>query len=151
MNDNLAIAARFADECWNKRSRTICRELLAAEYEHYMPGSDQPIIGPDAFQELVDYFLEAFPDTRFAMDNVFGEGRYVCMTWTVHATHTGDFNGIPATHRSIIINGAGVARIVNGVIFRIDCYFDNESFTRQLDAPAERAASSWQRTARQAS
>jgi hypothetical protein len=50
-----------------------------------------------------------------------GEGRYVCMTWTV-----------------------------NGVIFRIDCYFDNESFTRQLDAPAEKAASSWQRTARQA-
>jgi steroid delta-isomerase-like uncharacterized protein len=151
MNDNVAIMARFVDECWNQRNRSVCRELLASEYEHYMPGAEQPTVGPDAYQQLVDGFLAGFPDTRFAIENVFGEGHYVCMTWTVHATHAGDFNGIPATNRPVVIHGVGVARIVNGIIFRIDSYFDNDSFTRQLDAPAQKAAESWQRTARQAS
>jgi steroid delta-isomerase-like uncharacterized protein len=145
MADNTQILMRFIDECWNRRNRSICMELLSGDYEHYMPGSEQPTVGPDAYQELVDGFLEGFPDTRFDIDEVFGDGERVCVMWTVHATHSGPFNGIAATGKPVVVKGVGVARVVDGRIVRIVSMFDNDSFTRQLDAPAEKAVESWKK------
>ena len=118
MADNKAILVRFINECWNLRSKSICRELLSPDYEHYMPGSEQPTVGPDAYQQLVDGFLQAFPDTRFEIDDVFGEGEKVCLMWIAHATHLGAFSGIEATNRRVVIKGVAVARVVDGWIVR---------------------------------
>lgn len=150
MADNKDIMARFIDECWNQRNKSICNELLTSEYEHFMPGSEQPTVGPAKYQELVDGFLQGFPDTQFEVNDVFGEGERVCLVWTARGTHTGVFNGIQPTNRSVLINGVGVGRIVNGRIERIVSMFDNDSFTKQLDAPAEKAAETWKKTARSA-
>jgi steroid delta-isomerase-like uncharacterized protein len=150
MAANTEIMVRFIDECWNRRSRTICGELLSPDYEHYMPGAEQPTVGPESYQQLVDNFVEAFPDIRFEIEDVFGEGERVCLLWSAHGTHQGTFSGIAPTAKSVVVKGVGVARIVNGKIVRIVSMFDNDSFTRQLDAPAEKAAESWRKTARNA-
>src|SRR5215203_1824601 len=101
MADNKAIMVRFINECWNLRSRTICKELLSPDCEHYMPGSEEPGIGPEAYQQLVDYFLESFPDLRFDIDDVFGEGEKVCVVWTARATHRGTFEGKKPTNKPV--------------------------------------------------
>jgi steroid delta-isomerase-like uncharacterized protein len=150
MAENTEIMARFIHECWNVRNRAICKELLAPGYEHFMPGAEHPTVGPDAYQELVDHFVAAFPDIRFAIDDLFGEGDRVCLVWTARGTHQGAFNGLPPTNRPVVMQGVGVGRIVNGQIVRIVSMFDNDSFTKQLDAPAEMAAESWRKTARSA-
>jgi steroid delta-isomerase-like uncharacterized protein len=150
MSDNKQIMSRFIDQCWNVRNKSISEELLAPAYEHFMPGAAEPTVGPKAYQELVDSFVEAFPDVHFEIEDVFGEGERVCLVWTATGTHKGTFSGIPPTNNSVIIRGVGVARIVEGKILRIQSMFDNDSFTRQLGASAEKAAESWKKTARAA-
>ncbi|WP_321473573.1 ester cyclase [uncultured Paludibaculum sp.] len=151
MAANTEILARFIEECWNARSRTICDELLDANYEHYMPGVEQPTVGPAAYQQMVDTFVAGFPDVRFEVVEAFGEGSNVCLVWIARATHEGVFNGIPPTMRPVAIKGVAVARIENGRITRITSMFDNAGFAAQLSAPAEKPAEAWSRTARAAS
>lgn len=150
MAENKDVMARFIEGCWNRRDPNIYKELLAPDYEHYMPGSEQPMVGPDAYQELVDNFVAAFPDIRFEIDELFGEGERVCLVWTARGTHLGPFNGCAPTHRTVVIKGVGVGRVADGRIRKIVSMFDNDSFTKQLDAPAEWAADSWRKTARSA-
>lgn len=148
MAKNTEIMARFITECWNERNKSICHELLSPDYEHYMPGAEQPTVGPDAYQQLVDSFTAGFPDTHFDIEDVFGEGERVCLVWTARGTHKGVFNGIEPTNNRVVIRGVGVARIVNGRIVKVLSVFDNDSFAKQLGASAEKAAESWKRTAR---
>lgn len=143
MTENTALVVRFIDECWNKRSRTICRQLLALHYEHYMPGSELPTIGPDAYQELVDTFTAAFPDIRFDIEDAFGEGEKVCVVWTAYATHLGAFGGFEATKKPVVIKGVAVGRVLDGSIVRIISMFDNAGFAQQLDVRPEDAVQSW--------
>lgn len=123
---------------------------FAPDYEHYMPGVEQPTVGPASYQQLVDSFIEGFPDIRFEVEDAFGEGERVCLTWTASGTHKGVFSGLPPTNRSVVIHGVAVARIIDGRIVRIVSMFDNASFTNQLNAPPEKAAESWKATARSA-
>ncbi|MGH9627046.1 MAG: ester cyclase [Bryobacteraceae bacterium] len=141
--ENKQLMRRFIEEAWNGRNKAVLDELLAPEYRHYMPGSPDPIIGPDGYKQLIDMFLAAFPDTRFEIEDLFGEGDRVCLLWTVHATHKGVFNGIEPTDRSISISGVGVGRMQNGRIVEIVSMFDNASFAQQLDADPIKAAEAW--------
>ncbi|MGJ5813398.1 ester cyclase [Paludibaculum fermentans] len=150
MASNPEILARFIDECWNARNKSIGSQLLAPDYEHYMPGVDQPTVGPAAYQQLVDSFIAGFPDIHFDIDDVFGEGERVCLMWTASGTHKGVFSGLPPTDNFVTIHGVAVARIVEGKIKKIVSMFDNASFTNQLNAPPEKAAESWRATARSA-
>lgn len=150
MSANTQILARFIDECWNQRSRTICAELLDATYEHYMPGVEQPTVGPESYQQLVDTFLAAFPDTNFEIVESFGEGARACLLWIARGTHLGDFQGVPPTGNAVAIKGIAVATFHDGKIIKIISMFDNASFAAQLSAPHHAPAESWSRTARSA-
>lgn len=150
MASNSEILTRFIEECWNARSRSIANELLAPDYEHYMPGVEQPTVGPASYQQLVDSFVVGFPDIHFEVDEAFGEGDRVCLMWTASGTHKGVFSGLPPTNNPVTIHGVAVARIIDGKIVRIVSMFDNASFTSQLNAPPEKAAESWRSTARSA-
>lgn len=146
MPDSKDILIRFIEECWNSRSRTICKELLAVDCQHYMPGADLPTVGPDAYQQLADSFLEGFPDTRFDVEEAFNEGERVCVVWTARATHTGPFNGIEATGNPVVLKGVAVSRVVDGRIVRLVSMFDNAGFTEQLGVPTRTASESWKKT-----
>jgi steroid delta-isomerase-like uncharacterized protein len=140
---NKEILARFINECWNAHNKSICDELLSPDYKHYMPGVPEPTIGPAGYKQLVDAFLTGFPDTRFEVEEVFGEGDRVCVVWTARGTHQGVFNGVAPTQRPIEIKGVGVGRIVDGKIVEIASHFDNASFAKQLGTEADKAAESW--------
>ena len=45
--------------------------------------------------------------------------------WTVHGTHTGDWMGIPATGKEIVMTGNNVFRIANGKI--AECWAESDA------------------------
>lgn len=140
---NAALIGRFLEEAWNRRNTAICDELLSPDYRHEMPGSSTPSVGPASYKQLIDMFTAAFPDTRFEIKEIFGEGDRVCVVWEVRATHKGVFNGIRPTHRAVTVPGVGVCRVRDGKIVEMRSLFDNASFARQLDADASKAAEAW--------
>src|SRR5262245_17857413 len=56
-------------------------------------------------------FCAAFPDAHHSIDDLIAEGDRVVLRTTARATHRGEFEGIPATHRAVEFTGLVVYRI----------------------------------------
>lgn len=47
----------------------------------------------------------AFPDAKIALDDALQEGDKVALRFTLKGTHQGDFMGVPATGKPVVITG----------------------------------------------
>ena len=72
--------------------------------------------GAQAWKQFMIPFQAAFPDLHFTVHFQMGEGNKVLNCWTAHATHRGDFMGIPATGRQVAYNGLSVGRLEGGQV-----------------------------------
>jgi steroid delta-isomerase-like uncharacterized protein len=61
-------------------------------------------------------FCAAFPDAHHTIDDLIAEGDRVVLRTTARATHQGEFEGIPATHRTVEFTGLVVYRIAGDQI-----------------------------------
>jgi hypothetical protein len=63
---------------------------------------------------------------------MFANGEDLVKHWQFTGTHTGVFMGIPATGRTVNIEGCTIAKIVDGKIVEEQDFMDNMSFLKQL-------------------
>jgi predicted ester cyclase len=56
----------------------------------------------------------AFPDARVETHEMIGEGDFLAMRFTMHATHLGPFQDLPATGRPIALAGITLLRFAHG-------------------------------------
>jgi steroid delta-isomerase-like uncharacterized protein len=77
-------------------------------------------------------FVTGFSDRQFIVKDMFGQGDKVTKYWQFKGKHTGTFMGIPATGKTVDIEGCTIARIVNGKIVEERDFMDNMSFLKQL-------------------
>ena len=56
----------------------------------------------------------AFPDVHFTADDVLAEGDRVAARFTMRGTQSGEFMGVPATNKAIIVTGIDIVRFENG-------------------------------------
>jgi predicted ester cyclase len=63
---------------------------------------------------------------------MFAQGDKVTKYWEFKGTHSGNFMGIPATGKTVDIEGCTIARMVNGKIVEERDFMDNMSFLKQL-------------------
>lgn len=77
-------------------------------------------------------FVTGFSNRQFIVKDMFAQGDKLTKYWEFKGTHTGDFMGIPATGKTIDIEGCTIARMVNGKIVEERDFMDNMSFLKQL-------------------
>jgi predicted ester cyclase len=77
-------------------------------------------------------FLNAFPDCQFTIDDMIAEGDRVATKKTFSGTHTGEFNGIAPTGRSVSITFVDILRLRDGKIVEHWLSMDQLSFMQQL-------------------
>ena len=77
-------------------------------------------------------FVTGFSNRQFIIKDMFAQGDKVTKYWEFKGTHSGDFMGIPATGKTIDIEGCTIARMVNGKIVEERDFMDNMSFLKQL-------------------
>jgi predicted ester cyclase len=56
----------------------------------------------------------AFPDLHFTLEDMIAEGDKVAYRFTARGTHMGDFLGIAATGKQIVVAGTVITRIDAG-------------------------------------
>jgi steroid delta-isomerase-like uncharacterized protein len=103
----------------------------------YTPGRSEPLRGREAVKQDNIGFLSIYPDVKFEITRIFGEGDMVCAEGFVKGTNKGplpgpDGNMIPATNKSVRVPACFVAKIENGLISEIREYLDQAEFSRQL-------------------
>jgi steroid delta-isomerase-like uncharacterized protein len=77
-------------------------------------------------------FVTGFSNRKFTVKKMFANGENLVKHWQFTGTHTGIFMGIPATGRTVNIEGSTIAKIVDGKIVEEQDFMDNMSFLKQL-------------------
>ena len=134
--ENKAIVRRYLDSVWNERNRAVIDEVIAPSFIQHIANVPPGPGGVKGFFAMID---SAFPDARMMVEDLIAEGDRVVWRFTIHATHTGLFQGIAPTGRSVTITGMNIARMEDGKIVENWGEQDNLGLLQQLGViPAPR-------------
>jgi ketosteroid isomerase-like protein len=128
---NKAVIRRFVEEVQNKKDFAVYDELNDPDFVNL---SSPPGIPPnrEGGKMFLSAFLEAFPDSRFTIDDMIAEGDRVVTKKTFTGTHTADFGDIPPTGKHVTLQYVDIMRLRNGRIVEHWLSMDQLSFRQQL-------------------
>ncbi|MEU1205378.1 ester cyclase [Nocardia sp. NPDC005825] len=127
---NKALIERFVNEFWNAGRLAAAGELMAPDVVIHAPEVGG-IEGLAAFNTAI---RTAFPDWHSTMEEMVEEGDRVAERWTGHGTQLGEFQGIPATGRTVSVPGVVFYRVRDGRITEFRGSFDMFALLGQLGA-----------------
>lgn len=110
-------------------------DRLMAEFAESVTFSDpfQDELNKAELQGFTAEVFEAFPDVRYEQHRVIsGDGGATAVEVTIHATHEGEFDGIPPTGQTVALPGAVIIDVSEDGITSWRDYFDRQSFVEQL-------------------
>lgn len=117
--DGKALVRRYLEEAWNQGNVDALDELFTPELAARQ-------------KALVAAFRTGFPDWHCVIDDFVVEGDKVANRWSAKATHTGNFYGIPATGRSVVVEGITIHQIADGRIVADWSQSDQMALMQQL-------------------
>ncbi len=137
------LSRRILDEVWNNQNLDAVDEMIAPNFMQHDSQSPVAVRGIDGYKQFVRYYLTAFPDCHFTVEDQMSEGQMVATRWTVTSTHAGNLGDIPATGRRTSATGISWSRVENGKFVESWTNWDTLGMLQQLGvmpAPAQEAA-----------
>jgi steroid delta-isomerase-like uncharacterized protein len=128
------VAANIATfEAWNAHDPDAVAAVFAGHATIRDVGSPGPVNGRAAIRDRVADLIAAFPDLRLRqLDLVVGEDANADR-WEFTGTHRGEFLGMPATGRSIKVEGATFSRFdEHGLVVEDVNFWDVPALLGQL-------------------
>jgi steroid delta-isomerase-like uncharacterized protein len=130
--ENKTIARRWMEELWSQGNSDVADEIIAANYAVHDPGTPGRVGGVEGEKHTVTMYRTVFPDLRFTMEDVVGEGDRVVVRWTTRGTHRGELMGVPPTGKQVVVTGISILRIANGKIAEHKLNWDTLGMLQQL-------------------
>jgi steroid delta-isomerase-like uncharacterized protein len=130
LEENKALVRRCIDEM-TKGNWAIFDELVARDYVYHMSGRPKPLTREES-EQFARAVRAAFPDGRMTVEDMIAEGDKVVTRYTSRGTHKGDFMGMPATGKEVVVTGIVITRIAEGKIAEDWEEFDGIGFLQQL-------------------
>ncbi len=90
------------------------------------------IVGIPDFKAYYQNFITGFSDVTFTVEDAFGQGNKIVKHWRFQGKHTGDFFGIPATGKTVNVDGVTLVLMKNGRIAKEQDFMDNGVLMQQL-------------------
>ena len=130
--ENKALARQqFAE--WDRDGFANIDALAAPNFVAHLPGAPSPL-DLAGFKQYAAPFDEGFPGGKLTIDDQIAEGDVVVTRNTWHATHTGNFQGIPPTGKQVAMTGIAIMRVANGKIAEFWGEFDALGLLQQIGA-----------------
>lgn len=117
IRENKKVLLRFQQEVFNGADwsmETLHRNLTDDFVDHAAMPGDPP--GFEGVQMRFAAWASAFEDPMEDNIAIVGEGDLLGVMYNLHATHNGEFMGIPPTRREVVIPGMEVVRVRDGKI-----------------------------------
>lgn len=119
-------------EAWNEHDPEAVMAQFADGGTYVDPASDG-ILSGENIGEHVEGLAGAFPDYHFAEgQRALNDDDVLFAEWTLHGTHDGPLQGLPATHNTIEVDGVDVVNLSEEGIISITGYYDMSDFKAQL-------------------
>jgi steroid delta-isomerase-like uncharacterized protein len=110
---NKALIQRLFDEVLNAGNFGLLDQLIGASYVEHNPVANQAA-GAAGVRDRIRELRKAFPDLRFVLDDLVGEGEVVAARYHWQGTHKGTFLGIAPTGRRLSVRGMDFYRLEDG-------------------------------------
>lgn len=132
--ENKALVLRFYEEVWDKGNVEVAGEVFRDDYvRHDLRVTPVPA-GPAGQAKIAADFREAFPDARFRVGLILGDGDLVAARWTATGTHSGTFAAIEPTGKEVEFAGVNIFRFSDGKVAEIWNHRDDLGLLTQLGA-----------------
>ena len=128
---NIKMYSQVWDEIMNKGKLDLFNESNFTK-DVVMHASPSDIVGIDSARAYYANFLTGFSNIQFTIKDIFGQGDKLVKHWNFKGTHTGVFFGIPATGKSLNIDGTTLVRMSGGKIAEERDFMDNLDMMTQL-------------------
>lgn len=88
----------------------------------------------DGYKQFMSALLDAFPDSRFPVDDMISEGDKAAARHTFHGTQRGEFQGIPATGNLVTVPATATFHVADGKVVEVWLNADFLGLMQQLGA-----------------
>ena len=116
----------------NERNADIYQELYAPDYAWYFPSNNPKPLSREEEQGFVKILWNAFPDINWSIEELIAKDDRIIVRFIARGTHTGEWQGIPATGNKIEGSGIWIARIENGKLVEVREDYDLMGQMQQL-------------------
>jgi predicted ester cyclase len=127
MSDHQTVIRELYEAGFNQGRLELLERLCAQDFMA-SPGDK----GLAAFAQGVVALRAGFPDVRFEIEDLFGEGDRVAVRWRFEATHAGPFQGHVATGRRVTQTANVIYQFKEGRIWRAWIQVDRLGLLQQI-------------------
>ena len=132
VDHNKAASRRWID-VFNTRDTAGEADARRPGYVAHAPASLEPApLDSEAWTRFLADFVTGFPDLQLTIEDAVGEGDLVAQRVTFAGTHTGEFQGLPPTHRRVTFSGLELNRFSDGRVVEHWFQLDALSLLQQL-------------------
>jgi steroid delta-isomerase-like uncharacterized protein len=130
-----AIVRRYVDEYQSEGRNEVADELLSTDFIHHSGLAwARTTAGRESAKMFVTMLRTAFPDIEAVIHQQIAEGDMVVTRKTFRGTHSGEFMGVAATGKPVVIDGIDILRITDGQLAEHWTVVDMLSLMQQLEA-----------------
>ncbi|SDD84962.1 conserved hypothetical protein, steroid delta-isomerase-related [Paenibacillus sp. UNCCL117] len=108
--NNVETVNQFIEAFWNQSELDSVDRFLSDDYQELSYQSKEGL------KKFATTILEAFPDKRYTVEEIIGQGDKVLVRMTVTGTHQGMFFGTAPTGKMIDVTLYRQYRVVDGKI-----------------------------------
>lgn len=113
ISENKATVIRFNKEFLEQGNTEVLKEIVAADFiNHTAPGNSSNTV--EGLKQFIAMLHGGFSDFRVIIQEQVEEGDMVASRKTIHAKHTGEIMGRPATGKDVVINVMDFVRLRDG-------------------------------------
>lgn len=129
LEENKSVVRRLY-ELSTKKDVAALFDMYDPGYVEHMPDGDQTL---DQLKRGIPVYFAAFPDLKFAIEDMVAEGDKVAYRVTITGTHTGaPFRGLAPSGKKILMQNTSIKRIANGKLAESWGTLDALTMMRQL-------------------
>ncbi|OGC76679.1 MAG: hypothetical protein A2Z27_04925 [candidate division Zixibacteria bacterium RBG_16_50_21] len=118
-------------ETADKNDLTTYSEQLAPDVAVHLPGMPAPL-NREAVIHMMNVMFSGLPQRQHVFEDQIAEDDKVVTRLTLHAVHTGEFQGMPATGKQIAVQQMAIHRIRDSKIAEVWVSSDDIGMIKQL-------------------
>lgn len=130
-DQNIAALDRFVEEVINQGKYEVCDEIVEENFLELdpLPGQQQ---GREGLKDVIRMLRTGFPDIHWVVEETIASGEKVVSRFKWTGTHQGEFLGIPASGRKVVVPGVVIDRLQNGKMADSRILMDTMGMMQQL-------------------
>ena len=113
--ENKVLVRRAFEEVWHKGNLEVLDEIMAPDVIVHIAPPGAPPTG-ESVKQMTVAILNAFSERQADLEDLIAEGDKVVERWRFSGKHTGEFMGLPPTHKQVTFSGISIMRIVGGKV-----------------------------------